>query len=202
MIGCVYKITPDGSDEFYIGSAYNFKARKRKHIQAVYDDGPKYKYKLYETIRDCGGEFNMEKLYDVEYEDGIELRMEERRCYDELKPTLNMMRPYVSDEEAKEYRRNYQAAYKLNPSNADKYEKYKITKREKWSEYYIKHKDKITKRNKELRHKYEARRNNYYKKTAGEKVICACGTACVKGALVRHQTSKKHFKLLNAKEII
>ena len=200
MLGSIYKIIPNGIQEFYIGSTFNFNERKGRHKLAVMSNGKKWKYKLYATIRECGGEFEMIKLYDVEVENDLELCMEERRCYDKMSPTLNMNRPYITEEEALQYRKTYQANYKKDPANADKYERYKITKRNNWHDYYIKHKDAIKIKTQENNHKYIDRKHNYYKKNAGVRVTCICGTECVSAALARHMTSKKHHKLLKNKD--
>ena len=62
--------------------------------------------KLYKKIRECCG-FDMELLYEYECANETELRMEERRCYDKLKPTLNMNRPYINDDELKQLNKQY-----------------------------------------------------------------------------------------------
>ena len=106
MLGSVYKLTPHNCSEFYIGSTINMTERKKRHKKDV----KKSQAKLYKKIRECGG-FVMEVLYEYECETENELHMEERRCYDKLKPTLNTLRPHVSDEEFKQEQSDAKKAY-------------------------------------------------------------------------------------------
>jgi len=76
MLGCIYKISA-GTDDFYIGSTFDFNERVRKHTT----DSKNKKTKLYKAIRDNNGDFNMEKLHDYKCENETELRIEERRVY-------------------------------------------------------------------------------------------------------------------------
>ena len=107
VLGFVYKLTPHNCSEFYIGSTINMTERKKRHKKDV----KKSQAKLYKNIRENGGNFEMVLLYEYECETEKELHMEERRCYDKLKPTLNTLRPYVSDEEFKQEQRDAKKAY-------------------------------------------------------------------------------------------
>ena len=92
-IGFIYKITPHNCEEFYIGSTTDMKIRERQHIT----DSKIHTSKVYIKIRECGG-FVMKLLYEYECENEPELRMEEQRCMDVLKPTLNTNRAFTSEE--------------------------------------------------------------------------------------------------------
>ena len=98
MIGKIYKITPNNQNDFYIGSTINMKTRKIKHDT----DAKNSKTKLYVKIRECEG-YDMTLLYDYEYEEETDLKQEEQRCIDKLKPQLNMIRAYCSEEYEKQY---------------------------------------------------------------------------------------------------
>ena len=100
--GCVYNITI-GEIGFYIGSAEDFDKRLIHHNERAKTSN----IKLYKAIRENNEKFVMTKLYDFEYENDIELRIEERRCYDQMKPNLNMNRPHITKEEMKEYNKQY-----------------------------------------------------------------------------------------------
>jgi len=128
MLGSVYKLTPHNCSEFYIGSTINMTERKKRHKKDV----KKSQAKLYKKIRENGGDFEMEVLYECECETEQELHMEERRCYDKLKPTLNTLRPYVSDDEFKQEQREAKKSY------------YQANK-EKISQYRLENKDAIKK---------------------------------------------------------
>ena len=91
--GFIYKITPHNCEEFYIGSTTDMKIRERKHIT----DSKINTSKLYIKIRECGG-FVMKLLYEYECENEPELCMEEQRCMDTMKPTLNTNRAFTSEE--------------------------------------------------------------------------------------------------------
>jgi len=125
MLGKIYKIIPHECCEFYIGSTTDMKKRENEHRA----DSKFKTSKLYKKIRECGG-FDIEVLYEYECENETELRMEERRCYDKLNPALNTYRPYVSDDELKQYYKQY------NTENRDK-----IQTRQKI--YYTENRDKI-----------------------------------------------------------
>ena len=91
--GFVYKITPHNCEEFYIGSTTDMKQREKTHIT----DSKINTSKLYIKIRECGG-FVMKILYEYECENEPELRMEEQRCIDIMKPILNTNRAFTSEE--------------------------------------------------------------------------------------------------------
>tara|TARA_R110000803_G_scaffold168974_1_gene232024 strand:+ start:191 stop:802 length:612 start_codon:yes stop_codon:yes gene_type:complete len=91
--GFIYKITPHNCEEFYIGSTTDMKRRESYHIFASKTETTK----LYIKICECGG-FVMKILYEYECENEPELHMEEQRCIDILKPTLNSRRAFTSEE--------------------------------------------------------------------------------------------------------
>ena len=136
MLGYIYKLTPHECCEFYIGSSFNINTREKEHTkQAIFNNS-----KCYKKIRECGG-FVMELLYEYECENKLGLRIEERRCYDELKPTLNTNRPYVSVADKIQDNKIY---YKENIENKKKYnmENAGIIKLQR-HEYYIKNAETI-----------------------------------------------------------
>ena len=133
MIGCIYRINV-GDYGFYIGSAKNFNERLSHHqttSKIAY-------FKIYNAIRDNGGEFVMIKLHDFEYETDEELRIEERRVFDALSPNLNTYRPHITEEEKRERIKQY------NIDNADKI-------REQKKQWFIDNADKTKERKKQYR---------------------------------------------------
>tara|TARA_R110002012_G_scaffold82624_2_gene208733 strand:- start:194 stop:946 length:753 start_codon:yes stop_codon:yes gene_type:complete len=140
-VGKIYKIIIN--DDFYIGSTFNFDHRLKKHkLRSKTSD-----IKLYKAIRDNNNEFEMTLLYEYECYTDTELRMEERRCYDKLKPNLNILRPYITEEERKELG---------SPSwknNRQKGIEYRIKTKEKRKEYCIKNKEILAENNKVWRSK-------------------------------------------------
>jgi len=189
MIGCIYKITV-GEFGFYIGSAKNFNERLKTHkLHAKTTNS-----KIYKAIRENDGKFVMTKLYDVEYENNVELRIQERRCYDEMKPNLNTHLPYVSKEERKKYWKKYRI------DNADKiksYEKQYIIDnadkiKEKNNKYYIANVDK----KKEYGSKYYLDNTDKINEQRNKKITCHCGCEVSYRGLKIHQTSKKHINMM------
>lgn len=106
---CIYKIVCKDSniDDFYIGSTTNLTNRKYKHKQSVCNETNK-EYFCYKAnfIRDCGGWENWEVIVLENCQDitnAEELRKKERYYFDNMKPTLNTLKPYLSPEELKQY---------------------------------------------------------------------------------------------------
>jgi len=135
-VGKIYKIIIN--DDFYIGSTFDFDQRVRSH--KFYSKTSNQK--LYKAIRDNNNKFEMILLYNYECYTDTELRMEERRCYDELKPNLNSQRPYMSKEEFNEV--NKQKSKEFYIIN-------KKTVLEKSKQHYIKNKETINERRKQQR---------------------------------------------------
>ena len=129
--GCVYNITV-GEIGFYIGSTEDIDKRLKEHKS----NAKKSNIKLHKAIRENGGKFVMTKLYDVEYENDVELRIEERKSYDEMKPNLNTNRPHITKKEIKEYKKQYYI------DNGDKL-------KERHNKYYLDNTDKIKEREKQ-----------------------------------------------------
>ena len=164
-MGFIYKITPHECCEFYIGSTTDMEIREKTHNQSVKTD-PR---KVYVKIREMGG-FNMELLYEYECETEQELRMEEQRCMDKMKPTLNTQRAFTSDDDLKKYRQQYNKANidtiqeQQKQYNIDNQEKIREQKkqyynanidtiRERDKQYRIKNREAINKKAKEKRAK-------------------------------------------------
>ena len=156
-LGYIYKLTPYECCEYYIGSSFNMKKRVNTHNVDIKNKTKTRK--LYEKIRECDG-FNIEVLYEYECENETELRMEEQRCMDKLKPTLNSQRAFNSDEYSKDKAKEYyqenrdviiekQKVYAEKNSEARKEysreynQKNKDVLRDKATEYRQKNADKI-----------------------------------------------------------
>jgi len=111
-MACIYEILV-GTDDNYIGSTFDIIRRERMHNTNVkFPSHNNGESKLYRKIRECDGKFIIHKLYDVDTDNELELRKAEREAYDNLKPTLNERQPYQSNEERKEYIKNYNKVYK------------------------------------------------------------------------------------------
>tara|TARA_R110002153_G_scaffold140460_1_gene291430 strand:- start:128 stop:679 length:552 start_codon:yes stop_codon:yes gene_type:complete len=104
--GLIYKITVT-DDYIYVGSSCDFDERKRDHKSHIYNENSvKYNRKLYKTIRENNGQFNietdMEILHYFPCNNKTELEEEEQRVMNELNPKLNMIKAHRTAEEIKE----------------------------------------------------------------------------------------------------
>ena len=190
-VGDIYKIIVN--DDFYIGSTWDFHKRLILHKS----NSKTSDYKLYKAIRDNNNKFDMVLLYNYECYTDTELRIEERRCYDELKPNLNNNRPYRTEEERIEY-------------NKQNYIKNRETILEKQKHYRIENRETIREQSKQYRienlETYKARDKKYYdenRETINERIrqqnkknryICGCGSSIPNQSchIKRHEQSEKH----------
>jgi len=166
--------------DIYIGSTTNFSRRKSEHKSKYNNENDKcynnYKYKF---IRDNGGfeNFDMILIENVSCNNKIELLKIERKYIDELKPSLNVYRSYVTDDEIKIRNKEYDKIWQKNNK-----EQHKQKKKEYMKEYQ--------KTNKEYLNKYA---KDYYEKQKKElknKINCEfCNCLISKYCLKKHQQS-------------
>jgi hypothetical protein len=160
--------------EFYIGSAKNKIKREQKHKNAWNNEnGDEYDKKAYKFIRENGGMDNwiFEVIEEYPCDNKIELVIRERYHYDLLNPELNMIRPYISEEERKEGCRNYSE------------KRYKDNREEKLKRNAKHYKD----NRKEIR------------KQQNQKFTCDCGKEYTQSNRLRHCDSKRHKEFLAKK---
>lgn len=98
---CVIYTIRSGSG-LYVGSTCNFTKRKYTHKNNIFNDKKKqYSSKLYKTIRENDGEWDMKpyKLYPCENK--MDMNIEEERIRKELNADLNSNSCYGYDKEKK-----------------------------------------------------------------------------------------------------
>ena len=123
-------------DGLYVGSSCNFNRRKCSHKSIINNENNKdYNIKLYQTIRDNGGAWDMQPHSVYPCNSKMEMNIEEERVRKELNADLNINSCY-SVVTKKEYDKEYHLA------NKDKRNQYS-------KEYDIKNKDKIKQYKKE-----------------------------------------------------
>jgi len=83
----IYKI--ETGDDLYIGSTCNFTQRKYYHNRAVNFKGSHCNAKVYNTIRENGGEWKITPIKEFPCESKLQLTIEEEKCRKELGATLN-----------------------------------------------------------------------------------------------------------------
>ena len=165
----IYRI--DVGDDFYIGSAENYITRKRRHKNNV--NNPSEYAPLYKAIWANDNKYTIKKLYDFPCNNKEELHWEERRCCEELNPTLNQRAAIVSKVERTEYLQGYMKEYNKNYKLGENREKYLKGKKES----------------------YEKNKENIKIKSS-ERIICECGKECARGKISRHRKSAGHIKIM------
>lgn len=142
IYGRIYKIYKiDEPEKFYIGSTIKTLAERLSDHQNKsknLDDNRIF----YKAVREGDGwdNFQIELIQDYLCFNRDELRMKEDEYIRELKPCYNEMRAYLSEEERKDFQKEYQEKHK------EEIAKYK---KEYNKEYRERHKEKITKYRKE-----------------------------------------------------
>jgi len=168
----IYRI--DVGDDFYIGSAQNYIARKRRHRGNINSSNPTEYAPLYKAIWSNDNKYTIKKLYDFPCNNKEELHWEERRCCEELNPTLNERKAIISKQERDEYLQGYMKEYNKNYKLGENREKYLQKKKET----YQRTKDNI-------------------KSHASERIECECGKECARGKIARHRKTKAHIKIMD-----
>ena len=158
---CIYKIVCNdlSIQDFYVGSTTNFIKRKYQHKHCCINKNHiNNNVKIYQCINDNGGWDNWSMIEIEKYNcnDKKELILRERYWYELLTPKLNIMPPYKTEEEKKEYRKEWCEEDKKN--NPEKYieiyknqrEKFKEKRKTSYALWYEKNKDIVNekKRNK------------------------------------------------------
>ena len=172
--GKIYKLVNDVNDKFYVGSTVNSLAKRKYWHKSKGKMVPRVKA-IYDEIG-----WNQLKIVLVESypcDSNDELRQRERYWYDELKPDLNMIRPWVGIDEAKHEKKQLKKQYYEN--NVDTIKQLK-------KQYRENNKDKINDKAKQYRE------NNVDK--IKQPTECICGVTIRKSCLPRHQRTAKHIR--------
>ena len=172
----IYKLHNDDLPEFYIGSTHDEIQRKIQHKSNCNNENDeKYNLNVYEFIRANGGYDNwkFEVLEHYHCDNDIQLRIRERYYYDLFNPELNMIRPYVSEEELKEYQTEYQTKYR--EENKEELKEYN-------AKYYLENTVELQKKQK-------------------QKHNCECGGKYTISNKQLHCKSKKHTKYIETNSV-
>ena len=184
--GLIYTIT--SGDDFYVGSTKDFTDRWRKHKSNMANkNSHEYNKKLYQVIRENKNDWNMTIHHEYPCETEEELKKEEQKTMDELKPTLNVWRAYTSEEQRKERDKQYSLDNKEHKAEYHKqrYQNNKVKIKEQTAQYRLDNKDKINEWHK------QHRLNNRDK--ISQQITCECGAIIRRDSLARHKKSKKHL---------
>jgi len=178
----------------YVGSTIDFRSRKKQHKSSLTNENSKsYNIKLYKTIRQNAGEWDMQPHSIFPCGSKLELSIEEERVRQLLTADMNSNScgtGLTNSDYDKQYREQYKDKY--TEYKKQYREQHRGETREKWKQYYDQNKDKYTKKNKQYReqHKEELREKGR------QKVTCECGCDVAKYNLSRHRKSPKHHLLM------
>ena len=115
----------------YVGHTTDFTKRKSKHKGKCSLEGNRdYHLYVYQFIRNNGewDNFDMILIKTVECNNSLEARKIERELIEELKATLNQRIPIISNEEKKEYKKNWSSTnYESNKQVKKEREKEDMT---------------------------------------------------------------------------
>ena len=187
MIYYFYKIVCDDLPNFvYVGSTMSYANRKYEHKRNCnHENGKKYNCKIYRTIRENGGwdNFRMVCIHQEDVDNKRHAEQIEENFRVELNGNLNTNRAFLSPEQRKEYKKEWDKKYYFH--NKDRFNEYN-------KEYYIDNKNHILEHQKEYR---EQNKESIAEKKK-EKITCDCGCEIRRDSLPRHKLSQKHIKLM------
>ena len=211
MIYCIYKIVCEDNNVnyTYVGSTQSFRVRKAQHKSKCNNEkANEYNCKLYKTIRDNGGwnNFRMVCIDEVEVNSKRQAEIIEEKHRMELRANLNDKRCHLTQEQRKEYLKEYRE------NNAEKIKEYYDNNAEKIKEqrkeYYENNAEKIREQKKEYydnnAEKIKERHKDYYDNNAEKikernntKCECECGGKYTNQNKSKHIKTNKHKKYLN-----
>lgn len=189
MIGRVYKIIVNCSNECYVGSTIQeCRARWQEHKYRYnnFKDGDR-KITCYELFDKYGIE-NCKIILIKEYEvaDKTHLEAYEQLWINKLR-AINKQNPFcIKKLWAKQYKEKNGEIMKQK--SREYHQKHKEERNKKHKEYVQKNKEKISQQKKEYHQKH---REEILQKNK-EKITCECGVEIVKMALSRHKRTKNH----------
>ena len=199
--------------ECYVGHTTNFKNRKSEHKRRCETANARgHNLYVYCFIRANGGwkNWDMILLQTVSCKDGLHARQQEREFIEREYSMLNQDRPYITETERKETKRQWmldntdsvkasQARYyeenkELVKARAKKhYEENRETKLEYQHRYAETNKDRIQERVR----KYRINNRETIIQRAYQRLTCECGGVFMRQGKSRHERTKKHQEYLS-----
>jgi len=174
----IYKICCDDCPDFvYVGSTKAFRQRKNQHkTDCNNENSSKFNRKLYTTIRENGGWDNsrMVILEDCGEISFTKARIKEEEWRVKLQANLNSQKCHQTEEEQKNYDRQYSICWGKN----NKERKYENNKK-----YYENNEEKIM-------------------EWRSQRITCECGKIYTITNKKRHERSLIHKKLIEEKNNI
>ena len=176
----------------YVGHTINMTKRKYKHKSICHNEKDKHhNLKIYQIIRENGGWSNWSMILVEKFpcKDKPEACKREREIFEELGAKMNMLIPYRTQEEYKEYHEEYDKQYREDhKEKIEQYGKqYYQDHKEEHKEYYQDHKEYYKEYHKQYREENKAEIN--------KKIEC---DFCKKRLSKRNM--KRHIKTCKCKE--
>lgn len=202
----IYKLWNTVNDSFYVGSTTMpyLCNRISLHRQSSKDESGRRSSPLYTTMRDTGRQnWKITLIEEFPCKSKEELQDREQHWINELKPNLNKVRAFVSDEDLENRSKEQYEKNKLKESFLENQKKY----RKEHSAYnkeklQCEHCAKKISRNWMSQH-FKIKHPEFYKPLWGngktveelkEKIQCACGSSVIKSSMREHVKTKKHKK--------
>ena len=191
----IYKIEHIENESLvYVGHTTNFSKRKGSHKSICKNENNKnYNLKVYQMIRDNGG-FDRFKMIEVEKYPCKDKREAERRedeIMKELKASMNTYKSFRTDEERKEYEKQYRE------DNKETIQEYYETNKEKLQEYKKEYQENNKEKIQEYDKEYYETHKDMIRERINAKIACKCGTVIIRNSLKQHERTKKHINLMN-----
>ena len=180
----IYKIVCNNLSikESYVGHTTDMTKRKCSHKSHCNNEkDKKHNLKIYQIIRENGGwdNWNMVLVEKFPCKDKYEACKREREVLEELDAKLNMVIPYRTQEDLKEYKKQYYQEHKeelvekrkqyreehkeeLNQQSKQYYQEHKEQRKEHVKQYYQEHKEQRKEQDKQYREKHKEKKQCEY----------------------------------------
>jgi len=185
----IYKIVCNdlNVNQCYVGHTTDMTKRKWGHKSVCNNDKNKgHNHKIYKIIRENGGwdNWNMLLVEKFPCKDKYDACKREREVYEELDAKMNMLIPYRTQEEIKQYHKQYDQEY---------YQTNKEYKKQKFKEYNQLNKQKIS----AYKKKYREANQQKISERNKEKIECLiCGSIVRRSDIAQHKRTAKHIEYL------
>ena len=217
----IYKIVCNDLSvtDCYVGNTTQFRQRKSQHKKNCNNsNSKKYNIPLYKFIREHDGweNFSMIEIEKYPCTDGNEARSRERFYFDLLNANLNKYKPLTTEDERKQYDKEYKQKEEYKEKKKIYYEENKDKIQEYHKKYKDEHKNEIKEKdkiyrdnnkekikiyreeNKEKITKYREDNKDIINTFKREKVTCSCNAIISRGYMSDHLKSFKHISRTQA----
>lgn len=202
--GKIYKITNDYNNDVYVGHTCDTLVKRLSYHKTHSKQDVNKNRPLYKLINEIGFErFRIELVCDYPCQDKYQLSQKEGEHIRAL-GTLNKIIQGRTMEQYRNDNRERTKEYCLSRTEHKKEydKKYREDNKEKLKEYRQNNKDKIKEndlKNIEKRKIRDKQRYDNNKEKMQTLFVCACGCSLTLGCKTRHEKTKKHLDLMEAK---